>query len=175
MRTKITVLLALVLTLFFTGCKEKEEAVVVEEVIEEKVDLINDEFPEAKAEVAAFMVELKETIMAKDVEKLISYHAYGPKFTEFQGGKPRNGSKVNEENERGIFGSVTEIQAFDFDDMKIAVYDNVANVTFHSNFQLLFGEDTVVVNDQITLLLVRTDDGWKFVHEHHSPLVKEEV
>ena len=36
-----------------------------------------------------------------------------------------------------------------------------------------FGEDLVVVNDQITLLFVKTNDGWKMVHEHHSHLNKE--
>ena len=44
----------------------------------------------------------------------------------------------------------------------------------HSDFHLKFGEDLVVVNDQITLLWVKTEDGWKMVHEHHSPLSKEE-
>ncbi|WP_273275050.1 nuclear transport factor 2 family protein [Maribacter polysiphoniae] len=37
-----------------------------------------------------------------------------------------------------------------------------------------FGEDLVVVNDQITLLFVNTPDGWKMVHEHHSPMKLEE-
>ncbi|WP_246067769.1 nuclear transport factor 2 family protein [Changchengzhania lutea] len=54
--------------------------------------------------------------------------------------------------------------------MKIAVYGQVANLTFHSDFHLKFGKDLVVVNDQITLLFVETNDGWKMVHEHHSPL-----
>ena len=53
-------------------------------------------------------------------------------------------------------------------------YGDVANLTFHSDFHLKFGEDLVVVNDQITLLFVKTSDGWKMVHEHHSPLKKEE-
>ena len=51
-------------------------------------------------------------------------------------------------------------------------YAAVANVTFHSDFQLKFGTDIVVVNDQITLLFVKTEKGWKMVHEHHSLLAK---
>ena len=65
---------------------------------------------------------------------------------------------------------MTEVVKFDAKDLKIAVYGDVANLTFHSDFQLKFGDDLVVVNDQITLLFVKTDDGWKMVHEHHSPL-----
>jgi len=104
------------------------------------------------------------------MHKLISFHAYGPKFNEFKNGEPHNGNEANEEYERNVFGSVTEVVAFNANDLKNAVYGEVANLTFHSDFQLKFGTDLVVVNDQITLLFVNPNDGWKMVHEHHSPL-----
>ena len=69
---------------------------------------------------------------------------------------------------------MSDVIKFDAQDLKIAVYGDVANLTFHSDFHLKFGEDLVVVNDQITLLFVKTKDGWKMVHEHHSPLKKVE-
>lgn len=156
MKTKITIT---VITMFFSCisiCQTK--------------DLINDEFPEAQAEVMETFGEMAQSIKDGDLDKLISYHAYGPKFTEFNAGQPRVGSKENEAHEREVFGSVTEVVKFEANDLKIAVYGDVANVTFHSNFELMFGEDLVVVNDQITLLFVKTIDGWKMVHEHHSPL-----
>ena len=62
----------------------------------------------------------------------------------------------------------------DMNDMKIAVYGDVANVTLHTDFHLEFGEDSVVINDQMTLLFLKTDQGWRIVHEHHSPLNKTE-
>ena len=138
-----------------------------------QVDLINDEFPEAKQEVMETFGAIAQSIKDGDIDKLISYHAYGPKFTEFKNGEPRNGGEANEIFERNLFGSVTEVVKLDAKDLKIAVYGDVANLTFHSDFQLKFGEDLVVVNDQITLLFVKTDDGWKMVHEHHSPLNQE--
>ena len=47
---------------------------------------------------------------------------------------------------------------------------------FHSDFHLKFGEDLAVVNNQISLLFVKNKDGeWKIVHEHHSPLMSEEM
>ena len=116
--------------------------------------------------------EIAKSIIDGDMDKLISYHAYSPKFTEFKNGEPRNGGAANETYERNVFGSVTEVVKFDAQDLQIAVYGDVANLTFHSDFQLKFGEDLVVVNDQITLLFVNTIDGWKMVHEHHSPLKK---
>ena len=167
MKTKSTLILIILFGLLFTSCKEKEQNVEVKEV---KIDLVNDEFPEAKQEVIETFIGIAQSIKDGDMDKLISYHAYGPKFTEFKNGEPRNGSEANEAHERNVFGSVTEVVKFDANDLQVAVYGDVANVTFHSDFQLKFGEDLVVVNDQITLLFVKTNNGWKMVHEHHSPL-----
>jgi ketosteroid isomerase-like protein len=159
------------LAIVITGCKQKEEKVEVQEV---KIDLINDDFSESKQELLATWDGIVQSLKDGDLDKLIAFHAYSPKFTEFKNGAPRNGSKANEEFERNTFGAVTEIVKFDANDMQIAVYGDVANVTFHSDFHLKFGEDLVVVNDQISLLFVKTENGWKIVSEHHSPLKKEE-
>jgi ketosteroid isomerase-like protein len=170
MKTKLlTFVLSMIIGLFFTACKENEQKVKVEEV---QIDLVNDEFPEEKAEVMKTFGEIAQSIKDGDIDKLISFHAYSPKFTEFKNGEPRNGSEANETHERNVFGSVTEVVKFDAKDLQIAVYGDVANLTFHSDFHLKFGEDLVVVNDQITLLFVNTNKGWKMVHEHHSPLKK---
>jgi len=155
--------------LLIIGCNQIDQKVKVEEV---KTDIINDEFSEAKQEVIETFVGIAQSIKDGDIDKLISYHAYGPKFTEFKNGEPRNGSVANETHERNVFGSVTEVVKFDAKDLQIAVYGDVANLTFHSDFQLKFGEDLVVVNDQISLLFAKTNNGWKMVAEHHSPLNK---
>jgi len=159
MKTRLTITLIMILGVGLTSCKAQ-------------VDLINDEFPEAQQEVMETFGAIAQSIKAGNLDKLISFHAYGPKFTEFKNGEPRNDGKANEAHERHVFGSVTEVIKFDAKDLKIAVYGDVANLTFHSDFHLKFGEDLVIVNDQITLLFVKTKDGWKMVHEHHSPLKK---
>ena len=125
------------------------------------------------SEVMETFNAIGQSILDGDIDKLIAFHAYNTKFTEFKNGEPRNGGEENETHERNVFGSVTEVVKFDAKDLKIAVYGDVANVTFHSDFHLKFGEDLVVVNDQISLLFVKTTDGWKIVHEHHSPLKQE--
>ena len=149
-----------------TGCNEDDQTIGA--IINK--DLINDEFPEAEQEVMETFGGIAQSIIDGDMDKLISYHAYSEKFTEFKNGAPRNGAEANETYERTVFGGVTEVVKFDAKDLKISVYGEVANLTFHSDFQLKFGDDLVVVNDQITLLFVKTSDGWKMVHEHHSPL-----
>jgi len=157
MKTKVAFTLIMVLGFLSTNCIAQ-------------VDLVKNEFPEARQEVMETMGAITQSIIDGDIDKLISFHAYGPKFTEFKNGEPRNGGVANEAHERNVFGSVTEVVKMDAKDLKIAVYGDVANVTFHSDFHLKFGEDLVVVNDQITLLFVNTTNGWKIVHEHHSPL-----
>ena len=160
-----------IIAILLAGCECKNEH--VEDM--PKVDIVNDEFAEAKQEVIDTFIDIAQSIKDGDIEKLIAFHAYGPKFTEFKNGEPRNGSQANEKHERNVFGSVTEVVKFDAKDLAVAVYGDVANVTFHSDFHLKFGEDLVVVNDQISLLFAKTDAGWKLVAEHHSPLKKEEI
>ncbi len=171
MKTKLTLAVIMLFGVLFTGCGEKKQKVEVEEV---KIDLVNDEFPEAKQEVMETFGAIAQSLKDGDIDKLIAFHAYSPKFTEFKNGAPRNGGEANEAHERSVFGSVTEVVKFDAKDLQIAVYGDVANLTFHSDFHLKFGEDLVVVNDQISLLFVKTDNGWKIVSEHHSPLKKED-
>ena len=168
MLKKTMLIIIVTLTLIIFGCEDDP----VSSNDEMTVDLINDSFPDAQQEVMQTFGEIAQSIKDGDMDKLISYHAYSPKFTEFKNGEPRNGGAANEEYERSVFGSVTEVVKFDAKDLQIAVYGDVANLTFHSDFELKFGADLVVVNDQITLLFVKTNDGWKMVHEHHSPLNK---
>ena len=130
------------------------------------------EYAGEKEEIMQTMDQIVQSVKAGDIDKLISFHAYGPKFTEFKQGALRNGGEVNEAFEREVFGSVKEVIKMDARDMKVAVYHgNVAVVTFHSDFHLQFEEDLAVVNDQITLVFAKNSNGeWKIVHEHHSPL-----
>lgn len=139
------------------------------------VDVITNEYQQEQAEILQTWDEIIESVKAGDIDKLISFHAYSPKFTEFKQGAPRNGAEDNEAFERGVFGSVTEVVKMDANDMKVAVYyGNVAIVTFHSDFHLKFGEDLAVINEQETLVFVKTEnDEWKIVHEHHSSLNAE--
>jgi ketosteroid isomerase-like protein len=171
MKPKFTFILTIIFGILIVGCKQKEQKVEVEEV---KTDLVNDVFPESEEAIRKTMDSIAQSVMDGDIDRLISFHAYSPKFTEFKNGEPRNGGQENEEFERNVFGSVTEIVKFDMNDMKVAVFGDVANVTLHSDFHLKFGEDLAVVNEQISLLFVDTKDGWRIVHEHHSPLKKEE-
>ncbi len=135
MKTKLRLASTIFLSLFFS-------------ISYAQTDLITEEFPEAQQEIMETFGAIAQSIIDGDMDKLISFHAYGPKFTEFKHGQPRNGDAANEAHERAVFGAVTEVVKFDANDLQIAVYGDVANVTFHSDFHLKFGRS-------LRLLMIR--------------------
>ena len=145
---------------------------------------IDQTYPQAQAEVLETFEAIAGSIVAgagrgydsEFMDQLISFHAYGDKFVEFNGGLSFD-SAGNENNERQLFGEDLEIDGviqFGFKEgtLKVAVYyGNVANVTFISDFILMHKEyGEITVENLITLLFVKTKGEWKMVHEHHSPV-----
>lgn len=54
---------------------------------------IHDEYPEARKEVKKALDDIEMYIRENRMDELIAMHAYGPKFTEFEMGGKRQGSK----------------------------------------------------------------------------------
>jgi len=94
MKPKFTFILTIIFGILIVGCKQKEQKVEVEEV---KTDLVNDVFPESEEAIRKTMDSIAQSVMDGDIDRLISFHAYSPKFTEFKNGEPRNGGQENEE------------------------------------------------------------------------------
>ncbi len=166
MKTNLKVTLIVLLAIFISGCSSDDD-----QTQEPRIDdIITPVYLEEQQEILETFGEIKQSLIDGDMEKLIGFHAYSPKFTEFKNGELRNGSAANEAYERQVFGAVTEVVRFEADDLQISVYGDVAIVTFHSDFHLKFGADLVIVVEQTSLMFARTVNGWKIVHEHHSPL-----
>ena len=148
----------------------------------DKNSVIDQTYPQAQAEVIETFLAIRQSIMdgaglGKDTEymnQLISFHAYGPKFTEFNDGELYD-SAENEAHERTLFGETVDIGGvktfwFQPGSLEVAVYyGNVANLTFISDFELIIDGTLYPVKNLITLLFVKTKGEWKMVHEHHSP------
>ena len=146
-----------------------------------KSSVTDQTYPQAQAEVLATFGEIGQIISdgagqgytSTYMDQLISFHAYGPKFTEFNDGKLFD-SAGNEDNERSLFGTIVDpggVKQFAAKDgtLKVAAYfGNVANVTFISDFILQIDGKEYTFNNLITLLFVKTKGEWKMVHEHHS-------
>lgn len=170
MTHKLTGLLVLI-SIFLMGFQSKEHKT---EADKQKVDIVKDEFPEAKKEIMQTLDGIFKSIQEKDADKLISYHVYGPKFTEFRDAAPRFNSAENEEFERGFVGAIS---AFDYElvDLKINVFGEVAVVTFLNDFRPTMDGNVVQLWGQVTLVFVKTKGEWKITHEHHSALNREEA
>ncbi len=165
MKTKLTFLVVIILGFAFTNCDKKDDIKV-----EPEIDLINNEFPESKAEIQTVLDGIFKSIQENDADKLISYHIYGSKFTEFRDSERRFNSEENEQYERGFVGAIS---GFDYNlgDLKINVFGDVAVVTFHADFRPTIGEDVVQIWGSTTLVFVKVNGEWKITHEHHSPLI----
>ena len=76
MKTKVTVVLVLILSIAILGCDDDNiKAIPV------NYDLIDPEFPEAKQEVLETFMEIAQSIKEGEMDQLIDFYAYGPKFT----------------------------------------------------------------------------------------------
>jgi len=174
----------LLLVSFFVLCVSTTN--VVASGKSDKNSVTDQTYPQAQAEVLETFVAIAGSIIAgagqgydgEFMDQLISFHAYGDKFVEFNGGLSFD-SAGNEHNERQLFGEDLEVDGviqFGFKEgtLNVAVYyGNVANVTFISDFILLHKEyGEIRVENLITLLFVKTKGEWKIVHEHHSPVTK---
>lgn len=195
MKTILKFAVIIIFALFITACSNDDQATASEPEAKSETQsalrsngngkgqdngngggIVGAEFAQAQQQVMETFGEIAQSIVDGDMDKLISFHAYGPKFTEFKDGALRNDDVANEAYERQLFGVlVKNVVKFAAHDPKIAVYGgNVANLTFHSDFELDFGDGIPFpVKNQITLLFVRTNNGWKMVHEHHSPLTED--
>ncbi|WP_188642967.1 nuclear transport factor 2 family protein [Blastomonas marina] len=150
-----------------SGCSAQEPS---EADTGQSKDLIATEYPEKVGEIQAVLDDIELAIREGDIDRLIAHHAYSPKFSDFQEGGRRTGASENEANERAFFGNATSVNRFEYDDPKVSVYGDVAVATVHPDVELVFGEDVVTANRQLTLVFVDTAEGWKIVHEHNSPL-----
>lgn len=171
MKTILTLSLFFTFAIFTSGCKQNEEKAVVEEV---KIDLINDEFADSKAAVKMVLDSIFSSIQNKDADKLISFHVYGPKFTEFRNDGPRFGPEGNEEYERGFVGAVS---AFDYNlgGLKIDVFGDVAIATFEADFRPTIQDQVQQIWANVTLVFVKTGGSWKITHEHFSQFEKNKT
>ena len=184
MKTNLKFALMIIFAIFITGCDQEDQTNEQGQNLEMDPtgDIMNNEYPQAQAEVLATFMEIRQSIIdgagmganSEYMDQLISFHGYGPKFVEFNDGESYD-SAGNENNERTLFGETVDVggvQKFAAVEgtLNIAVYyGNVANLTFNSDFELKIGGTVYPVNNLITLLFVKIKGKWKMVHEHHSP------
>ncbi len=169
MKTKLTFALLMICGLLFAECEQDDPKIKDEK---SQIDIIKDEFPEEQAEIQQVLDGIFKSFQDLDADKLISYHIYGPKFTEFRNDSPRFGSQGNEDYERGFVGAISAFE-YNLGDLKIDVFGDVAIVTFEADFRPTIDNQVHQIWANVTLVFVKVNDEWKITHEHFTQFEKK--
>lgn len=132
-------------------------------------DLARDTFPDAQAQVRRRLDEIWDSANKKDLDRLGSYHLYGPKFTEFKDGAPRGDAASGEQGERAFFTIASDVRV-DMKDLAVNVFGDVAIATFNGDYRATLDGNPIAMQAGTTMVLVRAGGDWKIVHEHISAL-----
>jgi hypothetical protein len=132
-------------------------------------DLINDTFPEAQAEIRLVLEEIYADARTANIAGLEASHLNSPKFTKF-GPRSFERQTVEETNrmEAAFVSSISNMQ-IEMQDLKIDVFGDVAIATYYPHVTFERDSVDVIGSGRQTLVFLKTDDGWKIIHEHGTP------
>ena len=163
--------ISIIFLFFFLSCISKEKK---SEVQHSKVDIFTEEFPSSKSEIKMTLDSLSQSFKNMDVDKLLSFHYYSPKYSIFTGGNPSLTAEQHETMERQMF---QHISGFDGEmlDLKIDVFEDVGIATFTLDMQIQVNKNIIPKSLLVTMVFIKTTNGWKITHEHSSAMnIKKE-
>jgi ketosteroid isomerase-like protein len=128
--------------------------------------------PETEKELRAVVMKIWEDAAKGDIPALRSAHLDSPKFSKF-GPRiaARQDVKSTNKTEADHFLSISDA-SFAVEDLKIDVFEDMAVTTFYNNYSFIKNKIRVQGKGRVTLVFLRTEEGWKIVHEHSSPFVQ---
>jgi ketosteroid isomerase-like protein len=113
----------------------------------------------------------------KDLTALAGFHASRDQFTKFDENPPY--SRQNSEEafvyEQAAFANISDYN-YSVDDLRVDLLGDVAVASFYLSYSGMFVNDysfegsPVHARSRVTMVLARTREGWKMVHEHFSRL-----
>ena len=152
-RFTIAVILSLIVS-----CSEKNSV--------EQRDNVNDMFPEEQKELREVVNSIVRDAETANLEGLKEIHLASDKFTKFG---PRNFERQDvektNESELAFFGSVTNYKE-EVKDLKIDIFEEVGIATYYRDVSFDQDGEERNVNLRQTLVFLKTEEGWKIVHEH---------
>jgi ketosteroid isomerase-like protein len=129
--------------------------------------------PEDSTEGARIQRRLDEIFDAaqkKDLARLDSYHAYGPKFTKFAvEDAGREDAATARQGEHDGLASAVGL-SMKAEDLKIDVFGDVGIATFVLSYSFKAGAESIAKKERSTLIFVKEHDDWKITHEHFSAI-----
>ena len=138
----------------------------------ENEDLINNTFPNAQEDLHKIINSIVNDAETANLEGLKAIHLDSDKFTKFG---PRNFNRQDvistNKSEEDFFGSIVDYKQ-EVKDLKIDVFGNIAVATYYPFVTFIKDGEIRTASGRQTLVFLKTDDGWKIIHEHGTPKTK---
>ena len=122
--------------------------------------------PDSEEEIRAAVMSIKADIELSNIEGLKDLHLESEKFTKFG---PRSFERQDvastNASEEAFFSSITNAK-YEVRDLQIDVFGDVGIATYYPEVSFVKDGKDVEVSGRQTLVFLKTDSGWKLVHEH---------
>ena len=132
-------------------------------------DIDHYPFPKAQAELRETLRVIINDAATADVAGLRASHLKSDKFTKFG---PRRFARQDveqcNESEAAFFTSIQDFES-EVKNLKIDVFGEVAIMTYYPHVSFKKDGEIRKGSSRQTLVFLKTDDGWKIVHEHGTP------
>jgi len=127
---------------------------------------VSDPSPAAQAELRETVMSIANDIMTANIEGLQAAHLPSASFTKF-GPRKFERQDVAETNasEAAFFSSISQVD-YRINDLKIDVFGDIGIVTYYPQVSFVKENEPRSVDGRQTLVFLKTDAGWKIVHEH---------
>lgn len=156
-RTRVSILSACVIFVSLAACNSDNQA---------QPTTPGMSSPDARAEIRAAVMSIKADIESSNIDGLQALHLEGETFTKF-GPRSFDRQDVASTNasEAAFFSSITGAK-YEVKDLKIDVFGDVGIATYYPEVSFVRDGNDVEVRGRQTLVFLKTDSGWKLVHEH---------
>ena len=135
-------------------------------------ELIHEPYLSAQDEIIKVINSIVKDAEEANLEGLKSAHLGSAKFSKFG---PRNFNRQDlastNETEAAFFGSISNYKQ-EVRDLKIDVFDDVAVATYYPHVTYVLNGEKIKGSGRQTFVFLKTQDGWKLVHEHGTPKQK---
>ena len=148
------------IVLVISGCNQIDQ--------QEKSNTASLSEIELTEELRQVVFNIWEDARNSNIDQLKSAHLNSSKFSKF-GPRIAERQNVDQTNisETEHFLSIRDA-ILEIEDLKIDLFDNVGIVTFYNIYSFTKDENEISGKGRVTLVFLRTDNGWKIVHEHSS-------
>jgi ketosteroid isomerase-like protein len=128
-----------------------------------------------KKDVEALIISFFEVGKSKDLTVLADFHSARESFTKFDENPPYTRQNSDEAfvHEQAAFANISDY-SYRVDDLRVDLLGGTAIATFYLTYRGMFVNDysfegsPVGSRARVTMVLTKTDRGWKIAHEHLS-------